>query len=252
LPNTIGTPSCPRGQSSRLRLPCRPIERRQRMRIQLRGNTRRRSACLVVRETFVSQGSRIRGAAQANRSRRSKGIRATCCCCGASRASSPFRRERYSLSAIDACRLEPRSMMPLWYAPNSAIASFVRIRTDFRLARRSKWRNDGPKRAHRPPHGHALPRAEFPCAGLFASDHRLELFRYFGFVHRLNCLLCTDSDRVQAGKAIQKARPSTMAGEQSAPRAFRGLQSLAPGVRSRRFRHERGRWLVLSAPEGGQ
>ena len=105
-------PSCPRGQSTRLRPACRWIERRQRMRIPLRGNTRRRSACWVFQETFVSRGSRIRDAAQANRSRRSKGIRAICCCC-ASRASSPFRRERTALSAIDACRLEPRSMMPL-------------------------------------------------------------------------------------------------------------------------------------------
>jgi hypothetical protein len=128
-------------------------------------------------------------------------------------------------------------MMPLWYAPSSAIASgctdsdrlparqtiqmaqrwtiarpwphlkgtlrpaqsspvrgfllpiiswvgfvhhltFVRICTDFRLARRSKWRNDGPERAYRPPpHGRALPRAEFPCAGLFASDHFLGRLR---------------------------------------------------------------------------
>jgi hypothetical protein len=75
-------------------------------------------------------------------------------------------------------------MIPLWYAPNSTIASFVRIRTDFRLARRSKWRNDGPKRAQRP---HALPRAEFPCAGLFASDHLPELFSDLGFVHQRNC-----------------------------------------------------------------
>jgi hypothetical protein len=57
-------------------------------------------------------------------------------------------------------------MMRLSYALNSTIASFVRIRTDFRLARRSKRRNDEPKRAHRPPRGHALPRAEFLCAGL--------------------------------------------------------------------------------------
>jgi hypothetical protein len=31
-----------------------------------------------------------------------------------------------------------------------------------------------------------LPRAEFPCAGLFASDHLLEWFAYLGFVHQLN------------------------------------------------------------------
>ena len=142
-----------------------------------------------------------------------KGFRAICCCCGASRASSPFRRERYSLSAIDACRLEPRSMMPLWYALNSTIASFVRIRTDFRLARRSKWRNDEPKRAHRPPRGHALPRAESSCAGLFASDHLLELFSDLGFVHQLNCeRVCTDSDRVQAREATQRAQKYTIAG----------------------------------------
>jgi hypothetical protein len=104
-------------------------------------------------------------------------------------------------------------MMPPWYAPNSTIASFVRIRTDFRLARRSKWLNDGPKRAHRPPRGHALPRAEFQCAGLFASDHLLELFSYLGFVDQLNCeRVCTDSDRVQARQATQRAQKYASAG----------------------------------------
>jgi hypothetical protein len=65
-------------------------------------------------------------------------------------------------------------MMPLRYALNGAIASFVRIRTDFRLA---------------------------------------------GFVHQLNCeRLCTDSHRVQAGQAIQKAQTTRLLAVGGSPR----------------------------------
>jgi hypothetical protein len=167
--------------------------------------------------------------------------------CGSSKSKSSFARDSSNLLLLRGIarfltiqagallslshRLQARASVddaPI-YAPNSAIASFVRIRTDFRLARRSKWRNDGPKRAHRPPHGHALPRAEFPCAGLFASDH-LERFSYPGVVHQLNCKrVCTDSDRVQAGQAIQKARRSTMAGERSDAAGVSGTPIAGPG-----------------------
>ena len=73
------------------------------MRIPLRENKRRRFACWVFRDPFVARGSLVRGAAPANRSRRSKGKRAICCGCRASRAPHLSGGSAQSLSAIDAC-----------------------------------------------------------------------------------------------------------------------------------------------------
>lgn len=73
-------------------------------------------------------------------------------------------------------------MMPLWYALNSAIDSFVRIRTEFRLARRSKWRNDGPERAYRPPPLGAL----CPAQNSYARGSLLPIISWVGFVRQLS------------------------------------------------------------------
>src|ERR1700733_7725443 len=52
-----------------------------------------------------------------------------------------------------------------------------------------------------------------PLRGALASDHLLELFSHVGFVDQLNGeRVCTDSDRVQARQATQRAQKYMIAG----------------------------------------
>ena len=139
----LANPSCLRGQSIRPRPVCRWIELQQRMRIPFRGNKPRRIRLLGLSRCFRSP-------------------RVTDLRCGASKSKSSLERDasnllllrgivRFltvqagapSLSAIDACGPGASVDDAPIYAPDSAIAS-VRIRTDSRLARRSKRRNGGP------------------------------------------------------------------------------------------------------------
>ena len=82
--------------------------------------------------------------------------------------------------------------------------------------------------------------------GLLLPHHRLGWFPYLGFVHQLNCPLCTDSDRVQTGQAIRKAQKYTIAG--GGRMAARGscTSSLAIGVRRRQFGFARERNMTLA------